>query len=336
MRSIRRCCLTLFCCFWPFATAAFDIMALSVQLGPERTIRGPFDDELDNPFVVVRLKSGQFRGFSANGATYAIHGATPTDMSGQRIKVLDKGAKGTAAECGRWINSVIPRADGRLLGFVHVERYCGSSARKSMAMAVSKDEGLTWRMIGRFVVGTERFTPGKVTGEGDCGVVDGDDGYYYAYCLRQTDWRTIVARAPVAKPSPGRWRKWYEGEWSRRGRYGNATPLGDVGTSVARWVEQDAILLLTVDPYFGGVKLSIATGDKTSFVTYPVPIIPLEGNPWIRPAPGALAAYPSMLNPINGTNQVNNTFDLCYVYVPPGADFDQRYLVCREMRLGKK
>ena len=34
-------------------------------------------------------------------------------------------------------------------------------------------------------------------GAGDCTIVDGEDGYFYAYCLRARDWRTIVARAAL-------------------------------------------------------------------------------------------------------------------------------------------
>jgi len=33
--------------------------------------------------------------------------------------------------------------------------------------------------------------------EGDCTAVNAQDGYYYAYCHRNRDAATIVARAPV-------------------------------------------------------------------------------------------------------------------------------------------
>ena len=55
---------------------------LTVRVGPPVVVRGPFPDELDATFTALKLADGTFRGFSANGATYAIDGASLPELSG--------------------------------------------------------------------------------------------------------------------------------------------------------------------------------------------------------------------------------------------------------------
>jgi hypothetical protein len=56
------------------ANSELCIECLRVRVGPPIVIRGPFPDELDAPFAALKLADGSFRGFSANGTTYAIDG----------------------------------------------------------------------------------------------------------------------------------------------------------------------------------------------------------------------------------------------------------------------
>jgi hypothetical protein len=78
-----------------------------------------------------------------------------------------------------------------------------------MSLAISTDYGLTWKSYGQIITGTDVSTTNKISGEGDCTAVNGQDGYYYAYCWQNRDGATIVARAPVSDPSPDKWMKYF-------------------------------------------------------------------------------------------------------------------------------
>src|SRR5260370_22455130 len=69
---------------------------------------------------------------------------------------------------------------------------------------------------------------GKGTGDSCPTVIKGKDEFYYAYCLRNggQSWNggyTFLARAPIAQPGPGNWKKFYNGEWSEAGVRGPAS-----------------------------------------------------------------------------------------------------------------
>jgi len=305
---------------------------INVRVGPPQVVRGPFPDELDAAFAAIRLPDGRFRGFTANGHTYAVEGATLSDMSGPRRAVLEQGAPGSVNDCGRWLTSIV-RAEETLIGFVHQERMCDYNVGrtdKSMAIATSADYGLTWTDLGTVVSGADSPLPDRITGEGDCSLVDGHDGFLYAYCLRNTDWQTIVARAPKGLLTD--WRKYHEGAWREPGLDGAATDIGFVGTGAAYFEEQDWVAAIATDPWFGGLRLSLST-DKVNFVDLDEPLVPIDASEWNRPAPTDLSVYVSMVNPETGGNDLGNQFVLTYVFVPAGAGFESRYLVQRDVVL---
>jgi hypothetical protein len=314
------------------ADSELCIECLRVRVGPAVVVRGPLPDELDAAFTALKLADGSFRGFSANGTTYAIDGSTLWDMGGQRQAVLQASAPGSIADCGRWLTSTT-RSDGRILGLVHQERACDyeqGQTDKSMAIATSMDDGLTWTDLGTVITGTDSPQPDKITGEGDCTMVDGLDGYLYAYCLRNSDWQTIVARAPISDPTE--WRKYYEGAWDERGLGGKATAIGFVGIGTGYLEELDRVVAVATDPWFGGLRLSLSK-DKVQFVDLKEPLVTIDGSNWERPADTDLIAYASVLNPDDGSNAVDRTLVLSYIYVPPGKGFESRYLVYHEVSL---
>jgi hypothetical protein len=308
------------------------VECLRVRVGPPVVIRGPFPDELDAPFSALKLADGSFRGFSANGATYAIEGPTLWEMDGPRQAVLEPGADGSVNDCGRWLTSTTRSGDS-VLGLVHQEANCDYNrgrTDKSMAIATSSDDGLHWTDLGTVITGTDTPQPGRINGEGDCTMVDGLDGYLYAYCLRNSDWQTIVARAPALDPTE--WRKYYEGGWSEPGLGGNAMAIGFVGTGTGYLKEPGWVAAVTTDRWFGGVRLSLSK-DKVSFVDLEDPLMPIDGAEWNRPADSGLIAYGTILNPDDGSNAVDRQFLLSYVYVPPGKGFESRYLVQHDVSL---
>jgi hypothetical protein len=220
---------------------------LRIRVGLPRVVRGPAKDIADNRFTEIQLPDGRFRGFDAHGESRAIDGNHPWDMGGQTRIVLSPGKPGTYDSCGQWLQHVEP-ADHTVLGFVHNEtscRYQVGQTHKSMSLAISIDYGLTWKNYGQIITGMDTPTANKNTGEGDCTFVNGQDGYYYAYCGRQRDHATIVARAPVSTPGPGHWMKFFQGKWDQPGLGGDATPLGNgLGTSAARWTTTGETILL--------------------------------------------------------------------------------------------
>jgi hypothetical protein len=314
------------------ANTGLCVECLRVRVGPPVVVRGPFPDELDAPFTALKLADGSFRGFSANGTTYAIEGATLRDMGGQRRAVLAAGEPGSRSECGRWLTSIM-RSGDTVLGLVHQERACDydqGRTDKSMAIASSSDEGLTWTDLGTIITGRDSPQPAGITGEGDCTMADGRDGYLYAYCLRNADGQTIVARAPASDPTD--WRKYNDGAWSEPGLGGQATAIGFLGPGVGYLTEPGWVAAVTPDHWFGGVRLSLSA-DKVSFVDLKQPLVTIDGSDWHRPADTDLIAYATVLSPDTGSNIIDWRFLLSYVYIPPGKGFESRYLVEQEVSL---
>ena len=316
------------------AARNFCIACLSVRVERPTVVRGPFPDEIDALVNAIRLDDGTMRGFSANGTTYAIDGATMFAMDGDRRDVLAPGPTGSDADCGRWLNGSV-RVGGKLYGLVHQEHACdyaAGSTHKSMAAAVSIDLGLTWTDLGTVIAGSYAPTRGAITGEGDCSMVDGHDGYAYAYCLRNSDWQTIVARAPLTDLGPGGWRKFSGGMWSAAGLGGEADAIGFIGPGAGYLSSPARVVAATADHWFGGLRLSF-TDDMTDFADLSEPLFPFDEAEWSRPAASELVAYASFVNPEDGSNTIGDRFLLAYTYIPAGEDFASRYLVLQAVAL---
>src|SRR5258708_37892872 len=90
-------------------------------------------------------------------------------------------------------------------------------------------------MAGPLTPGTDPPAVGKGTGDSCPTVIKGKDEFYYAYCLRNggQSWNggyTFLARAPIAQPGPGNWKKFYNREGSPPGGGGPS----DAGGQLAR------------------------------------------------------------------------------------------------------
>ncbi len=305
---------------------------ISIRIGRPIIIRGPSGpqgDEIDAALSVMRLPNGKYRGFTSNVTTFAIDGDAPWDMGGPKRPVLGPGAKGSASECGNWITSVVPHA-GKLIGLIHNEQACSyrdNQTHKSMSVGLSTDMGLSWTVLGPIISGTDTPQKGKGSGEGDCTGVDGNDGYLYAYCLRVADWATIAARAPLSDPS--RFTKWGGASWNVPGLGGTGAPLaGAPGSSAAYWKTAKAFVLLSTR---GSIGLSLST-DGVRFAPLAEPFLNYDSDSWKRPGPTDLYGYPSLIGE-TGFNQLSDHFFLTYMYLPPSADFDQRYIVLHDVSI---
>jgi hypothetical protein len=266
---------------------------LQVRIGVPRVVRGPSAYIPDNRFTEIRLPDGRFRGFTADGDTYAIDGNSPFDMGGPLRKVLRRGAQGTYDSCGQWLQHV-EQVGGTALGFVHNETAChwqAGQTHKSMSLAASTDYGLTWKNEGLILTGRDSPTPNKSTGEGDCTFLNGQDSYYYAYCGRPGDDAVIVARASTSDPGPGKWMNYLQGKWEQPGLGGDATPLVDgPATSAARWSTTGETLLLGWIK--GGMGLFLSD-DHITFSQLGEPLLALVRKTGTAPLPRSCLLIPS-------------------------------------------
>jgi hypothetical protein len=307
---------------------------IEVKLEHPIVVRGPSQNEPDAPISIIQLPNGTFRGFAANAETVAIDGKTPLDLGGSSKVVLKPGPKNSPSECGQWLTTLMPVRDF-LYGMIHDEQHCNYNAgetHKSMSIAISRDDGLTWKVLGHIITGDEGDVPNGPSGVGDCTAVDGHDGYWYAYCLRPRDWKNIAARAPHDAPIPGKWTEWDGVGWHEPGLGGMAAPLiPTAGMSAAYWTGVGAVILLNAADT--SLQLSISK-NKVDFDTLPEPLVPYDASTWKRPAPTELYAYPAMIAD-TGLNNISHKFFLAYMYIPPGRDFTQRYLVMQEGRIDR-
>jgi len=320
------------------SSAAPCIECIRIRVGLPRVVQGPSPGIPDNPFTEIQLRNGRFRGFSASGTTYAIDGATPSDMTGTPVQVIPKGPAGEYGDSCQALSHV-EWSGNTLLGWVHAET--GDRPGQglwSMSLVSSEDEGRSWQRLGQIITGTDQWTQGKVTGEGDCTVVDGEDGYYYAYCLRRRGNATIVARAPVKSPGPGNWKKYFNGSWSQPGLGGDSTPLAKgVGNTVARWTTTGEIVNLGAAPNGSGGLGLLFSQDHVNFTALSQPLIARDpGSHWHRPGdPHELLAYWSLIDAKTGQNQLSDHWLLSYLDIQPNEAFRKRYLVFRPVEISR-
>jgi hypothetical protein len=305
---------------------------ISIRVGLPHVARGPAADMADNHFTEIQIPGGGFRGFDAHNDTRAIDGRHPSDMGGPERTVLRAGPVGTYYSCGQWLNHA-ELAGTTVLGFIHDETACHYQANfqthMSTSLAVSTDYGLTWKSYGQILTGTDVPTANKQTGEGSCSTVNGQDGYYYAYCFRNRDGALIVARGPVSDPQPGKWMKFFGGSWDQPGLGGQATRLmNGSGVSAARWTTTGQTVL--TGWVKGGLGLFLSR-DHTTLTPLPEPLLAVDPGEWKRPAPSELVFYPVILDATTGANQLTNSWMLVYAYMQPNEAGSQKYLVFRDV-----
>jgi hypothetical protein len=308
------------------------LACISIRVGLPHVVRGPAADIADNHFTELRLPNGSFRGFDAHSDTRAIDGRSPSDMGGPERTVLRPGQPGTYDSCGQWLNHV-ELAGTTVLGFIHSETACHYQANfqthMSTSLGVSADYGLTWKSYGQILTGTDMPTANKPTGEGSCSTVNGQDGYYYAYCFRNRDGALIVARAPVSNPGPGNWVKFFGGKWDQPGLGGDAPRLmTGSGVSSALWTTTGEMVL--TGWVRGGLGLFLSS-DHTTLTPLPEPLLAVDPGEWKRPAPSELIFYPVILDDKTGANQLSNSWMLAYAYFQPNEGGNQKYLVFRDV-----
>ena len=306
---------------------------MRIRVGVPLVARGPAPNIADDSFTEVQLSNGLFRGFTAAGTTFAIDGKTPYDMGGKAATVLKPGPPGSPDSCGQWLQHV-ERQGKTLIGWVHNETACDyakyGQTHAMMSIATSADDGLTWRIEGPIIRGTDPPAPGKETGDSCVSVIRGDDGYDYAYCVHNGGhpWDGgygFAARAPSADPGPGKWMKYFDGGWTEPGVDGRSSKID--GGGVAWWrATRETVGLNWVK---GGLGLE-ASKDRLHFApVFAEPLMLVEPGDWARKNGLELVAYPVLIDAKTGLNQLGDRWLMTYMWLDPGENFGRRYLVFR-------
>jgi hypothetical protein len=307
--------------------------SMRVRVGVPLVSRGPAGNIADNWFTEIRLPNGKFRGFTAGATTFAIDGDQPYSMGGQAATVLKPGPGGSRDSCGQWIQHV--EVQGKILiGWIHNETACDyakyGQTHASMTIATSTDYGLTWKIEGRIITGTDPPAAGKETGDSCVSVVRSQDGYDYAYCLHNggQSWNggyAFIARAASANLAPGQWKKYFNGQWSEPGVDGKSSKIDGLG--VAWWSTMGETLALNWVKGDMGLQ---ASEDRLHFTTvFPQPLMLAEPGDWSRKNGLELLSYPVLIDAKTGLNQLGDRWLLAYMYLSPDEGFGKRYLVFR-------
>jgi hypothetical protein len=314
-------------------TTLDPIATLRIRVGVPLVARGPAPNIADASFTAIQLPNGKFRGFTAAGTTWAIDGSHPYDMGGTGVAVLKPGPPNTPDSCGQWVVHV--ELEGKTLyGWDHNETACNygnyGQTHASMVAATSTDYGLTWKIEGPIISGTDPPANGKETGDSCGNVVRENDGYDYAYCVHNGghSWDGaygFIARAPSSNPGPGKWKKYYNGAWSEPGVGGKSSPINGGGS--AWWNTTDETIGLNWVK--GGLGL-VASRDRIHFTPiFSQPIMLTESGDWSRKNGLELVAYPDLIDAKTGLNQLSDHWLMAYMWLNPGENFGKRYLVFR-------
>jgi hypothetical protein len=316
----------------PASARAVDAAdCIRVRVGVPYVARGP-GAIADSWFTEFKLPDGRYRGFTALGSTLVIDGNEPYSMGGSAVTVLKPGPPGSVSSCGAWIQHV-ELAGKTLFGWVHNETACNyakGQTHASMTFATSSDLGLTWKIEGQIITGTDPPAAGKGTGDSCPTVIKGKDDFYYAYCLRNggQSWNggyTFLARAPVAQPGPGNWKKFYNGSFSEPGVGGQSSPVDTL--AVGYWLTADKTV--SIKWVKGGLGIALSQ-DRVHFTdALPEPLMLTEPGDWSRHNGLELTAYHDLIDAKTGLNLLGDHWLMAYMYLKPHEGFDKRYLVFR-------
>jgi hypothetical protein len=338
--NFKSLCILLLIPVSVMAGVSNDVNLLQVRVGRPTLTLGPAGNIVDNFFNSIKFNNS-FLCFTANSTSYQMTGTSLMCGNSSLIAKLTAVANGYA-DCGLWVNDTLisPTNSKNIYALAHAETACNYSigqTHKSMTITESTDSGKTWTLLGQIITGTDAPTSGQTTGEGDCTGVLGSDNYYYLYCLRDSDYKTIVARAPAtAPPISGTWKKYYNGAWTSPGLGGNATALTAYGAA-SRWLEKDYTMLLSSPSGNSGIIASFSS-NHINFFSLTDPLLISDNSSWTRSANSTeLLAYVSVLGEQGGRIWSNGQFMMTYMYLEPGANFGSRYLVNRNVTvtLGK-
>lgn len=332
-------------------TTEFCVDCLKIRVGRPLYVRGPEGGGLDGPISVEKLANGQFRGFGGANLpfpaySYHVDALDPWSITGPKTVSLQagNGSDDRYDHCGVWITD-IEKINNYWFGLVHAETSChyelNGSTHKSMLAAISLDQGASFTDYGQIITGQDSPVEGLVTGIGDCQMVRWMDDYLYAYCLRASDSKGILARAPVSNPFPGSWKFWSNGGWDQAGLGGQAGSLIFNGGPAAALYNASKYIPYHAVAAVGNVKYSTQTPEWAVSLAFSrnmvlfdyvkEPIMLQDHGRWTEAAsPSELLAYQSMVG-LHGGDAWAGEFLLYYMYIPPQLYGNSQYLITRNV-----
>ncbi|MFC3199285.1 hypothetical protein ACFOET_16810 [Parapedobacter deserti] len=150
---------------------------------------------------------------------------------GNRVFGIGFGEKAGFTDGGAWFIGIYKLKDGRLAGFFHAESHWGGlQAYKSIGVAYSSDDGLTWTR-GEKILNVDYPKPAnpRWSGLGDgCVIYDEENERficYYSAFVDNQDYKICMAISEDASGAPGTWKKWDGQRFSVEG-YNPSNNLG--------------------------------------------------------------------------------------------------------------
>jgi len=312
---------------------------LTVQLGPAEVIRGP-DTAADNPFSTLPGSSTLF-GYLANSTTVGYIGGSLETLRLFSSTVLQPGTGFDS--CGAWLNSTWQ--DGSVTrAWYHAETACNyPTTHKSVAYAESYDGGRTFVKpsypANQVITAPPYYTDPDEDDEGDHRVLRVGD-YLYLYFIPSRDWQLRLARSHVADGGlPGTWYKYYNGSFSEPGLGGESSPLDPTGALTRSWVSFSTDLnnyigfsYIARNGEFAGFGFTMSPDGISNWAALPYLVLQTERTYW-GPPDTELVEYPSLVSVYGDGDSIGSVFWLYYMYLNPGDDFQNRYLLRRKIWL---
>ena len=340
-------------------TGTFCVGCLSFRVGTPKRITGPHsnaEEMADGPLTAFAA-GGVVRGFSSEGCSNLMEGASVPLLVPKTLgcanAALKRGADGSFDDGGSWITTVEP--DGGLMrAWYHAEDHYPShqdiqKVWMSAAYAESTDGGVTFTKSNypnNIVVSTgspsDPPTLGNNLGVSGPTVVKWN-GYYYMYYGDMNNGAALsVARAPVSSggkrtSTSNPWLKYANGSFNSPGLGGAQTSLGfsphsNMGASVYTPANRTVIVWPIWNSVIPQLRLSFSDATLgTTFTHLAEPLLLTDIGALTNPSTFAeTVVYPSIVVSGGGTNW-SSGFELSYVYLQPGEDFEKRYLVTRHV-----
>lgn len=317
---------------------------INLVVGRPEIVGGPYSAYLaDNPFLTLLNDQNRIMGYTSNTKTWIV---TEGENLLQPLQTpifadLGPGSAPNFDECGSWLNAAINHQADVIPAWYHAESLCDyndGQTHKTIAYASSDNGGKTFNKTGypnNIVISGSKFQPNVTSGAGDhTTVILGD--YFYTFYWEYPNWKIAVARSEVSSGGlPGTWYKYYQGEFQSDGLGGDYTYLPDiVGSFVSVLNAIGNTSLVAVGTAQSGVRISVSMpesddqiGIDWTIVSAPLLLTDMGSSPWNRVANSSeLWAYPKLV-PLDGGNELDDVFWLYCMYLFPGQNFGQRYIV---------
>ena len=253
----------------------------------------------DLRLFVLPSSNGKLYGYTGNEKTYLLEGTSVENLRFiSRPYVIDKGRAGSFDECGAWMDGAFYH-NGVYRGWYHAESDCNynnnSQSYASIAYAESDDAGRTFKRDlvdyprNQILIGDTSPEVGTFRGNGNGSIIKrGNYFYFYFLSLEPRKRKVGVARSLLSDNGlPGKWKKYYRGQWNSRGIGGKVDDLDHnqnaPGAVASQKVDTGEVML--VGPKSNGFQYAFSR-DGIRFTGFNNdPLIFFDSRDWQRRRP---------------------------------------------------